>query len=223
MNWLFIAVLAIIGLCGFAGYKKGLVKVLFSLLTAVLSLVLVSFITPYVGGFLKDHTGLHTYVKEKSSAMVSEWNENREVSSVESRFAAIDGYAVPDFVKSYLKSGHTAETLQLEFNDYISDKIADMTISAASFLIAFVVIVIVLNLLAVLLNTIMKLPVLNSINHIGGLVAGLAEGLLMVWVFFLVITLLCSTQFGKECMRMIEEGKILSILYDANPLIRILM
>lgn len=223
MNWLLILVIVVIGGCGFAGYKKGLVKVLFSLLASVLSLVFVSLVSPFVVDFLQEHTGMHAYVKEKSSAMVAEWNESREVGTEESRFAAIDSYEVPEFLKSYFKTEHTAEMMELEFNDYICSKLADLAINVASFVISFVVIVLVLNLLAYLLNIIMKLPVLNSLNHAGGLIAGLAEGLLAVWLLFLVITVLCSTEFGKECMRMIGEGKILSILYNENPLMRIFM
>lgn len=218
MNWLLIVVLAVIGGCGYMGYRKGLVKVLFSLLIAVISLVLVSIVAPFVSSFLWKNTQLPSYIKEKSSAIAAEWNKSQEDETEEERFAAIESYEVPDFLKSYFKTEHTAEMLELDFNDYISDEIAALVIRAASFVISFVVIILVLHLLAFLLNTIMKLPVLHSINRLGGLIAGLAEGLLAVWVFFLVITLLCSTEFGKECMHLIEEGKVLSFLYNANPL-----
>lgn len=222
MNWLLIVVAVVIGGCGYAGYRKGLVKVLFSLLAAVVSLVLVSIVSPFVANFLQEKTQLPSYVKEKSSAMVAEWNESREVETQEHRFAVIDSYEVPDFLKSYFKTEHTTEMMELEFNDYISNKIVDLVMSAASFVISFALITLALYLLATILNAIMKLPVLHSLNRMGGLVAGLAEGLLAVWVFFLVITLLCSTEFGKECMYRIGNGKVLSFLYNANPLMRFL-
>ncbi len=223
MNWLLILVLVVIGVCGFAGYRKGLVRVLFSLLAVVLSLVFVGFVFPFVGTLLQEHTGLHAYVKERSNAMVAEWNESREVGTEEGRYAAIDSYEVPEYLKSYFKKGHTTETLETEFNDYISDKIAELAINVVSFVISFLVIAIVLHALAFLLDTVMKLPILNSINRIGGLAAGLAEGLLAVWIFFLVITFLCSTEFGKECMRLIDNGKILSLLYNENLLMRLFL
>ena len=222
MNWLLIVVIAVIGVCGWAGYQKGLVKVMFSLIMTLFSLVLVGFISPFVANFLQEHTPMHEYIKEKSGAMVAEWNESREGDTEESRFAAIDSYEMPDFFKSYFKSEHTEEALKLDFNDYIGDKVADLVIRAASFVITFLVIALVLVLLSVLLDIVMKLPVLKSLNRVAGLVAGLVVGLLVVWIFFLVITLICSTEFGKECMRMIGDDRALSFLYNINPLMQIL-
>ena len=222
MNWLLIVVIAVIGICGWAGYQKGLVKILFSLLTVIISLVLVGLVSPFVVNFLQEHTTLHDYVKEKSSAMVAEWNESREVETEENRFTAIDSYEMPDFIKSYLKTEHTTEMLELDFNNYISNKVADLIVKAASFVIAFLVIEIILVLLCVVLNVVMKLPVLKTLNRAGGLITGLVGGLLVVWIFFLVITLLCSTEFGKVCMRMIGDGEVLSFLYNVNPLMQIL-
>ncbi len=217
MNWLLILVLVVIAGSGWLGYRKGLVKVLFTLLIAIVSLVLVGFVSPFVSEFLRENTQLPSYIKEKSSAMVAEWNEDWEAETGADQFSTIDSYKMPEFLKSYLKTGYTTE--MMEFNDYIGGKIADLTIEAASFVISFVVIILVMYLLAFLLNLVVKLPVLHSLNRLGGLIAGLAEGLLVVWVFFLVITLLCSTEFGKDCMQMIGEGKILSFLYNINPLI----
>lgn len=222
MNWLLIVVIAVIGVCGWVGYQKGLVKVLFSLITVLLSLVLVGFVSPFVTNFLQEHTPLHEYVKEKSGAMVAEWNESREVGTEENRFDAIDSYEVPDFFKNYFKTEHTEDMLKLDFNDYIGDKVADLVIRAVSFTITFLAIGLALVLLSVLLDIVMKLPVLKSLNRAAGLSLGLVVGLLIVWIFFLVITLLCSTEFGKECMRMIGDGKVLSFLYNINPLMYIL-
>ena len=223
MNWLLVVVIAVIGICGWIGFQKGLVKILFSLLTVLVSLILVGFISPFVVNFLQEHTPLHEYVKEKSGVMVAEWNESREVETEESRFAAIDSYEIPDFFKSYFKTEHTEDALKLDFNEYIGDKVADLVIRAASFVITFLVIGLLLILLSILLDIVMKLPVLKSLNRAAGLGVGLVVGLVIVWIFFLVITLLCATEFGKECMRMIGEGRVLSFLYNVNPLVQILL
>ena len=223
MNWLLIVVIAVIGICGWVGFQKGLVKVMFSLIMTLLSLILVGLISPFVANFLQDHTSMHEYIKEKSGAMIAEWNESREGDTEESRFDAIDSYEMPDFIKNYFKTEHTEDALKLEFNDYIGDKVADLVIRAVSFTITFLVIVAALVLLSVFLDIVMKLPVLKSLNRAAGLGLGLVVGLLIVWIFFLVITLLCSTEIGKECMRMIGENRVLSFLYNVNPLVQILL
>ncbi len=223
MNWLLLIVLLVLVCCALGGYRKGLVKVLFSLASSILALILVSIFSPFIETLLREHTTMYEFVQEKSSAMVSEWNQNQNVSTEEARFAAIEGYEVPDFLKNYFKADHTAETLEQEFNGYISGKIADLVIDAASFVLSFLVILLVLHIVAQLLSLVTKLPVIRTMNHVGGLAAGALEGLLVVWLFFLALTFLCTTEFGKSCMQMIGNSQILGWLYNNNPLMRLLI
>ncbi len=221
MNWL-LSVVFIVFICFIAvGYHKGLVKVLFSLAASILALLLVGVISPYVGNFLREHTDMHDWVQKKSSDMVAEWNQSRDLSTEEARFAAIEEYEIPDFLKTYLKDNHTLETMEQEFNEYISRNIADLAISAASFVLSFLAILLLLYIISLILNLVTKLPVIRTLNHAGGAIAGAVEGLLILWIFFLVITFLCTTEFGKTCMRMIGSSQILSWLYDKNPLMKI--
>lgn len=222
MNWLlFIVIFVIVG-CAIGGYRKGLIKVVFSLASSLLALILVGLLSPFVGNFIQEHTSMRTFVQEKSSAMVAEWNQNQDASTEAGRLAAIDHYEIPDFLKSYLKSGHTADAMKQGFNDFISGRIADMVISITAFIATYLVMLLILHVLAQVLDLMAKLPVLKSVNRIGGLAAGLLEGLLSVWIFFLLLTFLCTIEFGKLCMQMIAHSQILSWLFDKNPLMLLL-
>jgi uncharacterized membrane protein required for colicin V production len=56
-----------------------------------------------------------------------------------------------------------------------------------TYIIAFIVIFVALTLAARLLDTIAKLPVLNTANKIGGLAGGLLQGVLLVWLVVYVL------------------------------------
>ena len=47
------------------GYRRGLIKSLASVISLAASVVLVSFVTPYVSQFLQEQTPVYTYVMEK--------------------------------------------------------------------------------------------------------------------------------------------------------------
>ena len=47
---------------------------------------------------------------------------------------------------------------------------------------------------------------------------GLGTGLIVVWVLFIVITLMYDTEIGKMCFENIAENKLLTLLYDNNIL-----
>jgi len=76
--------------------------------------------------------------------------------------------------------------------------------------------VIALAILCNALNLIAKLPLLRQINTVAGLAAGVAEGLLLVWILFVILTMFAGTEFGSEAMSMIAENPLLDFLYKNN-------
>ena len=56
-----------------------------------------------------------------------------------------------------------------------------------------------------------------------GVAVGALEGLVILWIVFIVITMLGSTGFGQNCLTMINESKILNFLYDSNILSKFLL
>ena len=65
MNILTGIVLLIFLLFMIRGYRRGLIKSLASVISLAASVVLVSFVTPYVSQFLQEQTPVYTYVMEK--------------------------------------------------------------------------------------------------------------------------------------------------------------
>ncbi|MCD8149645.1 MAG: CvpA family protein [Clostridiales bacterium] len=73
MNWLLIVVLILFVLCVIQGWRKGFLRLLFSLVSWVVMIVLVSYISPYISEFLKNNTGIY------------EWIESRCAETIQSR------------------------------------------------------------------------------------------------------------------------------------------
>jgi len=74
--------------------------------------------------------------------------------------------------------------------------------------------------LCIALDLISKLPLLNGVNKTAGLLAGLLHGLVIVWVFFLIITVFGGTKIGQQALEMIGESEILSFIYNNNLLLK---
>ena len=89
-----------------------------------------------------------------------------------------------------------------------------MTRSTAAFLIASIGVAI----LCFTLDIISKLPVLHQINTLSGALVGALEGLVLVWIGFIIFTMLGSTAFGQEALGLITESELLSYLYNNNIL-----
>ena len=64
------------------------------------------------------------------------------------------------------------------------------------------------------------MPLIGGMNRIAGGAVGVGIGILMVWILFLLVTIVYDTSLGQTCFEQIETSKILSYLYDNNPLMK---
>lgn len=56
----------------------------------------------------------------------------------------------------------------------------------------------------------------------GGLIVGLIEGIVVVWIFFTVVTAISGTQTASNILVQIHGNVILESLYNCNPITRLL-
>ena len=104
------------------------------------------------------------------------------------------------------------------FGEYVGAYIAKIISDVLAFLLVMVLILIIVPILIKMLGIFNKLPVIGGMNRLAGGALGLAIGLAVVWVFFIIITLLYSTKLGIACFACIESSEILQKLYDGNIL-----
>lgn len=238
MNWLLILALAIIGLCAFAGWRAGFVKSVFSLISTVAVIIITILVSPIVTNMLKSSEMIAGTIQSKLEAVVDLSGIANNLSAEEEKDPAafIDGLELPDSIKETIKNSlaETMEEKKEEAADFVGDKLnslevyicerlTDIILNALGFFITFIVAAAGLAVLCFVLDLLSKLPVLHQINTLFGVAMGALEGLVILWIVFIVITMLGSTGFGQSCMAMISESKILSFLYDTNVLSKILL
>lgn len=110
-----------------------------------------------------------------------------------------------------------------KFADYIASGIAVFVVKALSFLVTFLAVTILIRMTVFTLDSIRRLPVLHGFDRLAGAVLGLGFGLILVWLSFLVLTLACGTELGRECFLRIEQSKILTFLYRTNYLVNMMI
>lgn len=223
MNWLLIVVLAILAVNALIGMKAGFIKTAFSLCSLIIAIILTSWLSPVVNNFMKGNVTIYNSISEKVEKALDFEDEEYKESEQESM---IDKLHLPRSIKDSLKENNNEQVykdMELGINNfkgYIVSYITGLIINAISFIVTFVVILILLWVLCIALDLISKLPLLNQINKLAGLAAGLVHGLVIVWILFILLTVFGSSQFGQEAMQLIEENVILGVLYDYNVLLR---
>lgn len=221
MNWLLIITGIIILTNALIGMKTGFIKTIFSLVSLILALVLTVWISPVMKDFLKGNDKIYGAISHSIEKMLP-FGED-EVAS-ENQTSEIEKLKLPKSIKDSLIENNTPQSYKTlvvkSFKGYVSDYLTGVIINALAFLVTFIVIIILLWVICMALDLISKLPLLNSLNKTTGLLAGLAQGLIIVWLFFIVLTVFSSTHLGQDAMEQVGESQILSILYNNNYLLR---
>lgn len=100
----------------------------------------------------------------------------------------------------------------------VGGHVADMMLRVIAFLITLALVSLLVQGAAAALGIASKLPILNGLNRTAGLILGAAEGILLVWIFFFVLTVFVSADWGVEMLLMIADSEILSWIYQHNLL-----
>lgn len=220
MNWILIAVIGIIAVLAFVGLKKGLIKMVFSLVSTIVALLVAMLFSPVVAGMMKSNEAIVGFFDEKISAVVDFTSEEAQEETESKQESLIDSLPLPDTFKESLLENNTIDNyaaMQAQnFEEYVCRQITNVIINAIAFVITLLLAIVALAILCKTLDLLAKLPLLKQINAAAGLAAGAAEGLLLVWILFVILTMFAGTEFGSEAMNMIAENPLLDFLYKNN-------
>lgn len=228
-NPLTIIVLVILILSTLIGMKKGLIRTILSLFSIVISLVLAWIIYPHVSGVLGEFRDLHQAIYEPVSEFFSEQIPELidgvlESTGTEEQTSLINRLPLPQPIKDTLTLNNTAAAYEAlgakNFVEYLSVTVTKLIIQAISLLLTLLISIIGLHLLMMVTDLVAKLPVINSLNNLGGAIAGLATGYLIMQMLFLAITTFSGTDWGIKLMQQINESQILTFLYNSSTMIK---
>lgn len=281
MNWVLFSVIVLLAVFGFIGWKNGIIKIVVSLATLIITMLLAVFIAPVVCEAIKTSTKLDDnlqkmvydiIIRQDLYGTITE-NENmpenpaelpEELKDIEankddidnclqqisnnavavSKYAVqlIDKLKLPDNVKNQIKQVMSEQNIRnvVANNDIIkiidqtdgsveslmaavmAAKLADIIFSAIVYIIVFVVVFAILKIIVVVTNIVSRLPVIRQANKIGGLALGLVEGLIAVWVLFVVITACGSMKWAVDAMADINNSSFLSMLYENDIILKMI-
>ena len=222
MNYVLIIVLAILVIGAVIGWKKGFVDMLFGAVSMTIALILAIIIGPKLGEFVQANTG----IMEKLAVKVSQTLNLEELAiEIPDTDTFVENLNLPVVIKEKITSAEFEEKLNLDkmaedasekMAEVVATFLAKMIISALCFVIVFVAALIVLFLLNKVLDVFAKLPLLKQANQIAGLALGAFQAILVIWLFFAVITVISGTEFGQNMFGYINDSKLLSFLYTNN-------
>lgn len=109
------------------------------------------------------------------------------------------------------------------FVDYVCHYVGHVFMRMIIFVLLFVLITIFLRVIILSMEKIrFSMPLLRGIDSILGGFTGVGVALVMVWVFFVIMTLCCTQNWGQMCFEYLNDSKFLTMLYEKDNLINLL-
>ena len=224
MNWLLIGILIFMLICTINGYRKGFIRLAVSFVFVIITIALVRMVTPYLGSFLEQP--VYSTIKENCMEIFREDAGDYDQEKKTDQVKAIESSRLPEKFKKSLMENNNAEIYSIlevtGFDEYIGTYVAKTLTNIIAFVLAFIIIYLALKLILFSLDLIARLPVLHGINKTAGLLLGLAESLVFIWVFFLAITIFFTGKTGENLMGMVNDSLFLRFLYSNNYLLKII-
>ena len=221
MNGLFLGTIAFLIILAVVGYKKGFVKIAYSLLSTILAIFLVSALVPHIQTFIVEKTPIYdkvvTYCSEQiqSEISISVEETGESVSSILNK----SGLKIPEALEKTFTEMKISEKYTQSAADRTGAAIASWMIYILSYVLTYIIVIIGLGFLGKLLNSATKLPIVKGANKTLGLFAGILQGVLYLWMGALVLSVFCATRGGQQIIAMINENVFLKFLYDHNGIL----
>lgn len=105
----------------------------------------------------------------------------------------------------------------------VSSRLADMAINSVVYIAVFAVTYIILKIILMATGIIASLPLIRQANKTVGMLFGLLEALVVVWLLFAVITACSNFEWAGHALAMIGDNVFLEFLYDKNVIIKTIL
>lgn len=228
MSWLTFVLLALVLIFAVQGFRKGMLRMAISMVFFLMVLGVTSWLNPYISDFVREKTTWQIRIEEKCNEVLLEQLEGRDdLQSITGQVSFIEELPLPQTVKDKLMENNNTEIykrLAVEsFADYLGKYLSYGIINAICFLISFAIATILMYMILYAVDILTALPVIGTLNRIGGICIGCIQGLIWIWVIFLIITIICDTPAGIYLQGQIRSDPILTWIYNNNMLMKIVL
>ncbi len=220
MNIMLLIVAMILVGCTLRGYFRGFVKIIYGLLSVILLIGFMGWVSPTITDALLSNSKVYDSIEEKCEDYVRDKYQVNESESLEEELALLAVCLSADTretVFSYIQSG-TQQMSELLIQQLAED-MTNFIIKGLGFLIALIIGAILLHMLGGVLNFFAGLPIVRNINKLLGFGAGLFQGLIYTWILMYVIAVFCTTDLGQTALYQIQQSQLLTYLYTNNGLV----
>jgi len=225
-----IIIIGIIIFCVAMGYRNGFVKTVMNFLSFIIAFFMAKTFSPQLSDFMYE-SWIKPNFADKAAAQLAKFlspsvNLDSLVQNQQNDFIKmLEGYGFksPD-VKGWMTDAAAKGAANV--NEYVSEKLVEPVAKGISDFVAFAGILlaclILLKIATSIINKAVKLPGLNMLNKIGGILVGVLYGLIASYIFVLlayyVLPYLAANTAISSVPSVVEDTIFFKWLYNNSPI-----
>ena len=203
-----LIIIAILVLSIILGYKKGLINVVFNIFAFFIALIATIILYRPVANIIINNTEIDDKIK---SAIINNTTEEKQ-SEESSSNTGMQKY-IEDAIKN------TADEAKSQVIETVANTVSIRAVEILTSIILFIVIRAVLIVLKVFTQAIANLPLIKQFNELGGVVYGMAKGLIIVYIILTIMYFVVSLNGKGNIAEAINNSYITKILYNNNIIV----
>lgn len=211
-----LILIALIALSTFLGYKKGLIGVAFKILSFIIAIVITLILYRPIANYIVNNTSIsqtieNTIVEKLGTAEVKDGKIEKENTDL------------PNVIVNYINEQITS-TVNSTKDTVVKTVAKELTIQSIN-LIVMVAIFIITRLLLLfakaVLEAVSELPIIKQFNEAGGIIYGIARGILLIYIILAIISLILPMIDKTGILNLINSSILTKILYNNNLILMI--
>lgn len=205
-----LVILAIMALCIIIGYVRGLTGSLIKILSFVLSIIIAFILFIPVSNLIIDKTSIDENLEQSIREAIIQEDKTEEGK-------------MPETITNYIgeKVEEASDSAKEAIVDSTARDVAVTIVKAGTWIGLFIVARILLIFLKFVTGLITKLPVIKQFDKLGGIIYGILEGIIIIYVILAIISFI-APMIGGNIIDAIDNSMVGSILYNNNLLLKII-
>lgn len=207
-----LIVIVILILCVIAGYKQGLAKCLINMLSFIIAICVAFLLFKPVSNIVIDNTNFDENIKSSIVQVFEEDEKSKDSNEIRS--------PIIQHISNEIENA--TEEKKHEIVDTTATKLSVNIINVLVFILLFIATRIILVFIKSLTNLITKLPLIKQCDKIGGVIYGILQAMIIIYIALALIAFISTISNKYEIMEIINNSYIASKLSNNNILLNII-
>jgi uncharacterized membrane protein required for colicin V production len=227
MNTADIFILVVIAFMALLGFYKGVIRMLFGLLGFVIAGIAAKMYYPQVSAYISENTGIFEKIRSGVFSRLEDYAAAHP-GMLQGEWFTGDAPSIGiGFPKTIEEMILNSEVIRDHAGEAVADVVtgfaeafARLAVDALSILLIFIVVKIAVALIAWILDKLFSLPIVRTFKHAGGLLIGLVEGLLAIYLLAILMIPVASTFPESYIVTQMQSSKFAVLFFENNLLLQ---